>query len=367
MRGAAVAAPLLSHKQETTVASIFRRKPGGAWQIEYTDEQDRRRRVSSGTNDRRLAQQIAAKLEREAVERKAGLTAPTASREPIGELIAAYVADLRRQGRSPKYVLSRERILARLAKLAGWAKAADLKPTSLTRALASIAGAGRTLNWYRDGAVWFATWLVRTGRLGTNPLVQIRRGREMRTYRRRALTKDELNKLLDTAPPHRAFCYALMAYSGLRAGEARQVTRGDVDVTSGSWRWKLRAEATKAGRDEALPMLPECQELLIEWYTGFADMALEAKLVPTLPDRQTLLVDLGKAGIETPGADGRVVDYHSLRYTFCTRLAQVLPIQTVRVLMRHRDINLTVKVYLDLGLTDIAEEIKKLPRLFTEE
>lgn len=66
-----------------------------------------------------------------------------------------------------------------------------------------------------------------------------------------------------------------------------------------------------------------------------------------------------------PKADdeGRVVDFHSFRYTFCTLLARRLPIQHVQKLMRHRDIRLTVNIYMDLRLDDLSEMLPNLSGL----
>lgn len=348
------------------MASIFRRRPQGPWHVEYTDERGRRVRLSAKTRDKRLAQQLAARLEREAAERRAGMPAPATSAEPVDDLIAAYVADLARLGRSEKYLRSQRSVATRVASQCRWRRAADIAPAALTAFLGRLAGvSGRTVNRYRDCAVWFAGWLVKTGRLPANPLAAVARSREARVYRRRALTPDELARLVAAGGPQRGRAYALMAYSGLRRKEAFLATWADVDRSRPDWRWRLRAEITKSRTDQAVPMLPECQELLER--TPEAERRDDRRLIPVTPARRSLKRDLRRAGVALADPAGRKADFHSLRYTFCTRVARVLPIQVVRVLMRHKDINLTVRVYLDLGLDDIAEGLQKLPRVFGPE
>ncbi len=63
--------------------------------------------------------------------------------------------------------------------------------------------------------------------------------------------------------------------------------------------------------------------------------------------------DLKAAGIEYE-VEGRKADFHALRYTFITNAIKSgeLP-ATVQRLARHSDINLTFRVYADLGLEDL--------------
>jgi integrase len=86
-----------------------------------------------------------------------------------------------------------------------------------------------------------------------------------------------------------------------------------------------------------------------------------AKLFARVPAADTLQQDLSRASLARQDEQGRWLDFHSLRYTFCTLLARHLPIQKVRLLMRHRDIRMTCNLYMDLGLDDLAEEVWTLP------
>jgi integrase len=78
-----------------------------------------------------------------------------------------------------------------------------------------------------------------------------------------------------------------------------------------------------------------------------------------------LALDLADAGIPRADRDGRVVDFHALRTTFITGLARagVMPAMAQK-LARHSDINLTLGVYTQLQLNDLAEAVAKLPVLW---
>jgi hypothetical protein len=107
------------------------------------------------------------------------------------------------------------------------------------------------------------------------------------------------------------------------------------------------------------PMLPECTAAIRQRW-------LECKptepIFPRIPRSQTLHKDLKRAKIRRLDDEGRTVDFHSLRYFFCTLGARVLPIQVVQRLMHHRDIRETCNLYLDLGLADVHEQVLKLPQ-----
>ena len=59
-----------------------------------------------------------------------------------------------------------------------------------------------------------------------------------------------------------------------------------------------------------------------------------------------LRADLAEANIEYRDAAGRDLDFHSLRQTFCTKLALAgVHITVARKMMRHSTVELTAKFY----------------------
>ncbi len=77
--------------------------------------------------------------------------------------------------------------------------------------------------------------------------------------------------------------------------------------------------------------------------------------------------DLEPAGIEYENEYGKA-DFHALRHTFCSLLARsgVQP-QTAQRLMRHSDINLSMKHYTHILLDDKRMAVSSLPEINIKE
>lgn len=73
----------------------------------------------------------------------------------------------------------------------------------------------------------------------------------------------------------------------------------------------------------------------------------------------TVARDLAYAGLDGEDDQGRVLDMHSLRVTFISRLsaAGVHP-RTTQALARHAKIDLTMRVYTDLRLLDLRGAVE---------
>ncbi len=56
-------------------------------------------------------------------------------------------------------------------------------------------------------------------------------------------------------------------------------------------------------------------------------------------------------------------DFNRFRYTFCTFVGMKLPIQKVKILMRHSTIQRTANLGIDLVHEEIGENVWALPRL----
>ena len=86
----------------------------------------------------------------------------------------------------------------------------------------------------------------------------------------------------------------------------------------------------------------------------------------TPPTVKVFDADIQAAGIPKHDARGRVLDIHALRHTFGTHLsaAGVHP-RTAMAAMRHSRIELTMNLYTDPALLDIAGAINSLPQFGT--
>ncbi len=184
----------------------------------------------TGCRDETAARQVLADLERKAERVRAGLLSPAEARTaehlatPIGEHVAAYLNSLAAAGSVPLHRHNTKTYLDRLAADCGFARLADLEREALERWLADEAAKGRSArsrNTHRAALIAFANWCVRTGRLSTNPFKGVPKANEAADprRRRRAMTEDELTRLLDVAR-RRPLLEAQTVRRGKRKGEA---------------------------------------------------------------------------------------------------------------------------------------------------
>ncbi|HSI86393.1 MAG TPA: tyrosine-type recombinase/integrase, partial [Candidatus Methylacidiphilales bacterium] len=82
------------------------------------------------------------------------------------------------------------------------------------------------------------------------------------------------------------------------------------------------------------------------------------------PDWKTFARDLKRAGIQNVGDPNGKVHFHSLRHTLNHRLQDNGVVPTVaQHLMRHSDINLTTRTYINSASLPLVEAIQKVPSI----
>lgn len=361
-----------------------RKQPDGSFLEDefYTvawKDHDGTRRTEKAYRDKRLSYRLLAKREDEVARRRLGLpvddAAPAA--RPFAEAAAAYQADQQRRGLALTTYRRMARELCAIASWCDWRTLADIRADRFAEWLAQLPGkrkgtlaSPRTVNTFRDQLARFCTWCCGRGWLAVNPITMESVGRsrtgapgdtKLRPYAKRALTLGEFDALT-TCRRVRAWrreFYRIMGLSGLRAGELWQVTPQDFTLGARP-RWHPRPEIVKGLRLDTVPMLPECAAALGPLVAGLGPME---RLFRSRPASLTIRKDFTLAGIPERDHRGRLASGHSLRFFYCTLLAKHLPIQTVRTLMRHRSIAITVNLYLDMGIEDVADQLGTLPPL----
>jgi integrase len=355
------------------MGTVFRRDGEKRYSIAWIDEHGKRRSKRSSA-DRQVANRELVQLEDRATRLRLGMPVEGGGQSPVAfaEAHAGFVAELRRLGRSASHLWHAERDLGAMAQSCGWRALRDITAAGFREHLDALAAdqyAPRTLNHKLDTACRFCRWCVDQGWLATNPLAKLRRVSigtpgdvSRRPMSRRALSLDEFNRLT-TCPeiqPWRRQLYLVAGTSGLRGNELRQITGEDFTLGARP-RWHPRAVITKAKRADVVPMLPECAAALVELAAGKHP---SATIFRGRPNAMTVRADFDRAKIPYRDTRGRMASFHSLRYFFCTVIGRSLPIQTVKQLMRHATIKLTIDLYTDLGLDDVAEQLTALPPLF---
>ena len=376
-------------------------KPTGRryYRIEFMDQFNARQIKGTKIKEKRVAQQLAAKVEADAARIRAGerpahpeITGPYLgldlgpARRTWDEAVKEYLEDLVRRG-SPEegaHVRDCDKQLTKVARDCRWKYLSDPTAEGFTHFLDGLAQTGRAVRTRNKYHQCLSAFLARCAApprhwIRANPVAAISRakgGKASRKRLRRAYTPDEWQRLLAAAPDSRQIVYQVAAFSGLRRSELRRLQKQDCNPTGPRPRWHLRPQVSKNGLPWNLPMLPECAKVLLPIWEAAPrpdSRLLSARQVqgnppkgspPPVPKIATLYKDLAAAGIAKVDERGRCVDFHSFRYFFCKQVGTKLPIQVVKKLMRHLTLQMTADLYGDLEMEDVAEEVWDLSALF---
>lgn len=338
------------------------------WRIAYIDENGTRRTVK-GFKDKAATEARAREIEKNVERKKAGLPVAQDVNKSTEEAIDAWIGELVRRGSPPRgpHTTEVRRQLTRLRKDCDWQTLRSITSVKFSEWLAnrSIEGrAPRTINHHHKHLRSFLDWCVKQGWLAHNPIQQmklVKVGQKGRRRLRRAYTLDEWTRLINATPEPRRTIYMIASLSGFRRKEMQKLEKRDCTPIGDRPCWHPRPEIEKSGRGDKIPMLPECAELLRPIWEQIPQP--NGRLFKAIPIYATLNADLKNAGIPRQDERGRWADFHSFRYTFCTFLGKTLPIQKVKILMRHSTIQLTADLYTDLGLDEVGEGVWTLPRL----
>lgn len=306
------------------MASVFRASGRRKYSVAYRDENGRRR-VVPGFVDKRATEALATDLERQAARFATGLAVRRRSTSP-----ADFEKHLLDAGSCVAWAKTcRQRI--EKVRAGGVASLDSLSPDTKRR--------------YKQ---LLASWFEFSGeKLGGSMPDYSRRES---SFRRRALTRDELSRLLASSPPNRRLVYLVAAFTGLRRGELRRLCWSDVTED------RVTVYG-KAGRVESVPLHESVAQALATRGAG--------TVFRHIPYRTTVASDYQRAGVAA--VPNRVADFHSLRYTFCTMLALAgVNVWEAMKLMRHRDVRLTTRLYLDATQLDVAGAVAKIPALTQE-
>jgi integrase len=317
-----------------------------------------RRRQSLGVRDKNAAELKAAEILRRLEMKEAGLPCMDGITEvaPL-TLVTEYEAELRRRGSAAQHV---QRTIQRVRDmLADVERLGDVTPAWIRRALALVAEKGvsaATVNGYRVALSGLFGWLVEDQRWPSNPVAHVKPVEKGESTReRRALSREELDRLVAAAPQRRGVAYLLAATSGLRRSELAALTWADIDLDAATLR--VRATTAKNRREATQPLPPGTVAALRAWRAARGPFE---RVLDHVPSTKGLRRDLAKAGLPYQNEAG-VCDVHALRATYATLLAKAgVPLPQAMRLMRHSTPALTAKTYTRLRLEDGHAAVAKI-------
>ena len=237
----------------------------------------------------------------------------------------------------------------------------------------------RTSNAILTAFKAFCKWCVRDGRISESPVAHLQRLNAKTDVKRqrRALSAEELRKLITAAEkgetwrgmpgPERATLYRLAAETGLRWAELCSLKRSSFDLTGDSPCVTVDAAYSKHRREDVLPLRKDTAEALRRFFRAFPGLPEAAAFLHVPAGRvgaKIMRADLLSAKVAYKDASGRIVDFHALRHTFISNLANggVHPSVAQR-LARHSTITLTMDRYTHTFLGDRQTALDVLPDL----
>ena len=251
----------------------------------------------------------------------------------------------------------------------------DIKANRIQRACKQLTKCVSTYNQYLKSCKQFCKWMVYERRARYTPLDHLRYQTltpDLEIRGRTHFTGEQLKRLINTAMisgenfgirgRERALVYTLAVETGLRANEIKTLEVRDLDFENQTV--TVRASNAKSRRSAILPLRDDLNETLRGW-VGRKDLCSTVFEMPQGTDISKMIyADMEEARIPKINLDGRRRDFHSLRHTFITNLAQagVHP-RVAQELARHSDIKLTLARYTHVHRNDLSDAVSRLPKL----
>jgi len=263
---------------------------------------------------------------------------------------------------------------------------ARLLPRATVEALAARSAVGMspaTVNHHIRAIRGFTRWLMRTRRIGSNPLDTLTLVNAQGDVRRarRELTADELTRLLASSRrsprsfrgltgEDRYHIYLVAASTGFRARALANLTPADFDLTSAVPTVTLAARFSKSKKTKVQPLPPEATTEMVAFLSSkpVADPLWGGRWAKDKRGAEMLRGDLESVGIPytVPGPDGPLhADFHALRHAYLTMLGRHgVDLRTAQELAGHSTPTLTAR-YTHTRLPDLAAAVGRLPSLTT--
>lgn len=368
------------------MATIYKQADRPNWMIAWFDGTGRRRVRSAGTTDKRTAEQMAERLERDAVLEREGLRDPRedrfreGARTPLLQHVDAFCQHLLHKGNGEKHVTDRRGQLARLLDAMRVERVCELTLGRVQAALSTLRAtrgiALRTLDRHVRAIKAFTRWLMLDGLLASDPLAALRgfNASTDRRRERRALQADEIARLVHAAETggdyrglsgvDRAMLYRLATGSGLRAAELASLRVQSFKLDADPPVIVVKAGYTKNGNEATQPIRRDLAERLRPWLAAKRTVGAQVFAVHQLPQKTASMMrhDLKRAGIPYIDEDGHHADFHALRHSYVTALVRSgATVKQAQVLARHSTPVLTLAVYSHVAMRELTNALEAMP------
>jgi integrase len=325
-----------------------RKKPlsSGKFQGWYTDHIGKQR-FFTGTRNRAETKRMALRLDDEHRQIRTGYRPLAEAHDqhatrPLFSVVTEYLAWGKSQGGRGGRVWSETHARKREGHLWWWQAQLGVhelghlsgclpRVEAVLRSQQELRRAGKTLANYAETLRSFCRWCVERQYLEANPLTKLKPFDTTSIATRRALTVEEIQRLLDHCPVDQRLLLETAFCSGLRVTELRKLTPGHLDVRRGGL--TLDAAWTKNRRPGFQPLPSAMLERLSTWVETKEALRLYALnfergqskgtypkdpllYVPRNPSR-SLDRALKAAGISKVTSNGKM-DFHACRVAYIT-------------------------------------------------
>ncbi len=300
---------------------------------------------------------------------------------------------------SPKYYIGAKSRLAIMLAQIGDLPVSELRAMDVIRFRNTLKASGAshaTCNSYTHHTFKaMLRWAYEAGLTTSNPVHGLKRlpqNRESATFRRRALTDEEIPRFIAAAEADDAEFAGIEALrnvrripqtplwvgfleTGARWNELRQLSWRDVDFERAVL--TLRAENTKSRKTRSIPLreglLARLRDLAKVHESVFGQAPLRGANVFLSPRgdvwkqascnvMRVFNRALGRAKIPRVDAEGGKLDIHALRHTFASRLCRAgVGLVHAQNLLGHSDPRLTAAIYTHLDVEDLRKALQILP------
>lgn len=373
------------------MATVYQAKGRRNWMIAWFDGHHVRRVRSSGTTDKKAADALAAKLESSAMLRREGVIDPRAdgfaegARTLLAQHVESFTKHLLDRGNTAKHAHDRGQQLKALLEAMKVKTATELTPARIHGAIAVIrnqrGSSLRTLNKILIAVKSLSRWLVREGRMASDPLVglDLFKAETDRRHVRRALTAAEVAALVRAAEtgrtalrltgPERAMLYRIAAGTGFRASEIASLTPESFHLDDDPPTIVVPAAYTKNRHETVHPIRHDLAEQLRPWLAtkppGERVFAVKDLRQNTA---RVMRRDLAAAGIAYKDREDQFADFHALRHTYVTEIVRAgASMKEAQTLARHSTPELTFRVYAHTRLHDLKRTLERMPSSATIE
>lgn len=310
---------------------VYRR--GKIWWIDFRDLNGKRVRRSVG-RDKRLAEEVLRKIEGDLARQRLGLPVEVPSSE--GKKKETGVVTLLERYMEVKWAWWRSStqrryrcVVDHFLRFLREKHLQHIPADTVTGALVEEFMGWRLKQGRKKRTVNFECeflrsawrWGQREGYVERNPFCEVSALREDDSRKPRVLGADEVRRLLETAEPWFRDVLALFLYSGIRKGEALNLTCGDVDLAAGLIHIRAKDDWRPKTGERTLPLHPVLYRVVRRLCKG---RSATAYLLGGA-DGEKCRKKLRRMLIRTAAAAGvpNLTRLHDLRHTFATRLLEV--------------------------------------------